>query len=62
MKLWITIDNIDGTSAVRGPFYPDEIDLMGLLFRLARKDLATVTFTNAQPLQHLMGDLEQCQN
>ena len=48
--LWITIDNIDGTSVVKGPVYPDEIDLTGLLFRLNRGDLATVTFTNAKPL------------
>lgn len=48
--LWITIDNLDGTSTVRGPVYPDEIDLTGLLFRLSRGDLATVTFTNAKPL------------
>ena len=48
--LWITIDNLDGTSAVRGPVYPDEIDLTGLLFRLNRGDIATVTFTNAKPL------------
>ncbi len=48
--LWITIDNIDGTSVMRGPVYPDEIDLTGLLFRLSRGDLATVTFTNASPL------------
>ena len=60
MKVWITIDNIDGTSAVRGPYYPDEIDTMGLLMRLNRGDLATVTFTNAEPLKHLQGDLKRC--
>ena len=48
--LWITIDDIDGKSVVRGPLYPDEIDLTGLLFRLSRGNLATVTFTNSQPL------------
>ena len=51
--LWITLDSIDGTTKVRGPLYPDEIDLSGLLFRLNERDLATVTFTRANPLSLL---------
>lgn len=34
--------------------YPDEIDLGGLLFRLNERDLATITFTNAEPLKGLL--------
>ena len=52
--VWITLDRIDGTSSVKGPLYPDEIDLTGLLFRLNERDLATVTFTRANPLKLLM--------
>ena len=52
--LYITLDYIDGRSAIKGPIYPDEIDLTGLLFRLNERDLATVTFTNARPLDHLL--------
>jgi hypothetical protein len=51
--VWITLDHIDGTSKIRGPLYPDEIDLTGLLFRLNERDLATVTFTRANPLKAL---------
>jgi hypothetical protein len=51
--VWITLDRIDGTSQVRGPVHPDEIDLTGLLFRLNERDLATVTFTRANPLSRL---------
>ncbi len=48
--VWITLDSMDGTSRVRGPLYPDKIDLTGLLFRLNERDLATVTFTRANPI------------
>lgn len=48
--VWITLDSIDGKSVVKGPLYPDEIDTTGLLFRLNERDLATVTFTRANPL------------
>ena len=51
--VWITLDSVDGQSKVRGPLYPDEIDLSGLLFRLNERDLATVTFTRANPLSLL---------
>jgi hypothetical protein len=51
--VWITLDFIDGRSLIKGPVYSDEIDLTGLLFRLNERDLATVTFTNANPLNHL---------
>jgi hypothetical protein len=51
--VWITLDDVQGRTKVRGPLYPDEIDLTGLLFRLNEKDLATVTFTRANPLKAL---------
>ena len=51
--VWITLDGIDGSSRVKGPLYPDEIDLTGLLFRLSERDLATVTFTRANPIKAL---------
>ena len=53
-KVMVTIDYMDGRSRVRGPLYPDEIDLTGLLFRLSERGIATVTFTNAEPLKHLL--------
>jgi hypothetical protein len=34
--VWITLDYVDGRSKIRGPLYPDEIDLTGLLFRFER--------------------------
>ena len=51
--VWITLDGIDGSSRIKGPLYPDEIDLTGLLFRLNERDLATVTFTRANPIKAL---------
>jgi hypothetical protein len=51
--VWITLDSIDGSSRVKGPLHADEIDLTGLLFRLNERDLATVTFTRANPLKAL---------
>jgi hypothetical protein len=51
--LWITLDYMDGRSAVKGPLYPDQIDLTGLLFRLNERDLATVTFANSDPFKYL---------
>jgi len=56
--LWITIDDIDGKSVVKGPLYPDEIDTMGMLMRLSRGDIATITFTNASPLAQMKAKLE----
>jgi hypothetical protein len=52
--LLVTIDYMDGRSTVKGPLYPDEINLTGLLFRLSERGIATVTFTNAEPLTELM--------
>lgn len=52
--IYVTLDYMDGRSAVKGPLYPDEIDLTGLLFRLNERDLATVTFTNARPLDRFL--------
>lgn len=51
--VWITLDGIDGSSRIRGPVYPDEIDLTGMLFRLNERDLATITFTRANPIKAL---------
>ena len=48
--VWITLDDMDGRSVVKGPLYPDEINLTGLLLRLNTQDLASVTFTRANPL------------
>lgn len=53
-RIWVTLDYIDGRSKIKGPLYPDEIDLGGLLFRLNERDLATITFTNAEPLRSLL--------
>ena len=39
--VWITLDYLDGRSLVRGPLYPDQVDLTGLLFRLNEKGIAT---------------------
>ena len=47
--VWITLDDIHGNTRIRGPVYPDEINLTGLLFRLNERDLATITFTRAKP-------------
>jgi hypothetical protein len=52
--VYVTLDYMDGRSVVRGPLYPDELDLTGLLFRLNEHGIATVTFVNAKPLTHLM--------
>lgn len=54
MKLWVTIDELDGTTVVKGPLYPDQIDTWGLLMRLSNSRIAGVTFTNAEPLRHLI--------
>ena len=43
--VWITLDGIDGSSRVKGPLYPDEIDLTGLLFRFM---LIRLPHTNAE--------------
>jgi hypothetical protein len=51
--LWITLDYLDGRSLIKGPVYPDEVDLTGLLFRLNERGIATVTFSNADPLRYL---------
>ena len=53
MRLWITLDRMNGETTVKGPVHPDEIDLQGLLFYLSRADVAGVTFTRADPLSKL---------
>lgn len=62
MKLWVTIDRLDGTSTVKGPVYPDEIDLSGLLFKLSEAGIAGVTFTNAEPFRTLMKEKDNAQD
>lgn len=52
-RVLVTIDYMDGRTAVRGPLHPDEINLSGLLFRLSEKGIAGITFTNAEPLTYL---------
>lgn len=53
-KLLVTIDYMDGRTKVVGPLYPDEIDTSRMLFRLSEQGIAGVTFTNAEPLTHLL--------
>ena len=54
MKVWITLDKIDGSrSRLRGPVYLDEIDLHGLLFYLNQRDVAGVSFVRADLLNRL---------
>ncbi len=53
MALWITIDRLDGTTTVKGPVEPDEIDTFGMLMTLNRGNIAGITFTRANPLQKL---------
>jgi hypothetical protein len=57
-KILVTIDHLDGATKVYGPFYPDEIPLTGLLFKLSERSIAGVTFTNAQPLRALMKGMQ----
>jgi len=57
MKVWVTLDMLDGTSKVAGPLYPDEIDTRGMLMRLAHREFASITFTNAEPLRPLIKQL-----
>ena len=57
--LWITLDYLDGRSLIKGPVYPDEVDLTGLLFRLNERGIATVTFSNADPLRYLYNKEEK---
>ena len=51
--LRVTIDYMDGRTKVLGPMYPDEIDTCGMLFKLSEKDIASITFTRANPLTYL---------
>jgi hypothetical protein len=52
--VYITLDYVDGRSQTKGPIYPDEVDLTGLLFRLNERDIATITFANARPITALV--------
>lgn len=55
MRVWITLDHIDGTQSrtTREPVHSDEIDLHGMLFHLNTAGVAGVTFTRADVLQRL---------
>lgn len=53
MRVWVTLDKLDGSSEMKGPFSPDEIDTFGMLMYLQRADVAGVTFTRANPLDHV---------
>jgi len=54
MKVWITLDKLDGTtSRVAGPVHLDEIDLHGLLFYLNQRDVAGVSFVRSDLLNRL---------
>lgn len=53
-RVLVTIDYLDGRTTVRGPLHPDEIQLTGMLFKLTERGIATITFTNAEPLTTIM--------
>ena len=54
MKVWITLDKIDGSqSRLKGPVHLDTIDTFGLLFYLNQKDVAGVSFVRADVLNRL---------
>jgi hypothetical protein len=55
MKIWITLDHVDGTQSrtTRHPVHIDEIDLHGTLFKLNTKGVAGITFTRADVLERL---------
>jgi hypothetical protein len=58
MKVWITLDKIDGSkSRLKGPVHADEIDLFGLLMYLNQRDVAGVSFVRAD----LLNRLDQCE-
>ncbi len=58
MKVWITLDKMDGSqSRLKGPVHLDEVDLHGLLFYLNQRDVAGVSFVRADVL-HRLGKLE----
>lgn len=57
--LRITIDYMDGRTKVVGPFWPDEIDTRGMLFRLAERDIASITFVRADPLTYITKQTEK---
>jgi hypothetical protein len=62
VKVWITLDYLDGSSSriVKEPVHIDEINLQGMLFRLIEKDVAGVTFTRSDVLNRLTeGDPKQ---
>jgi len=52
-KLNVTVDYMDGRTRVLGPYHADEIDTRGMLFKLSEQDIASITFTRADPLTYL---------
>lgn len=55
MKVWITLDYLDGSRSrvLKEPMHVDEIDLHGMLFKLNTAGVAGVTFTRADVLSRL---------
>lgn len=55
MKVWITLDMVDGTASrvLKHPVHVDEIDLHGMLFKLNTQGVAGITFTRADVLERL---------
>lgn len=54
MKVYVTLDKIDGSqSRLKGPVHLDEIDLHGMLFFLNQADVAGVSFVRADVLSKL---------
>jgi hypothetical protein len=54
MKVWITLDMIDGSkSQLKGPVYLDEVDIWGLKLYLNRAGVAGVSFVRADLLNRL---------
>lgn len=54
MRLWVTLDKLDGSTEQRGPYDPDAIDTFGLLMYLNRADVAGVTFTRSNPIDRII--------
>jgi hypothetical protein len=52
-KLRVTVDYMDGTTRVLGPFWPDDVDTRGMLLKLSESEIAGITFTRADPLTYL---------
>lgn len=55
MRVWITLDRVDGSQSrtTKEPVWLDEVDLRGMLFRLNEQDVVGVTFTRADVFEKL---------